>query len=107
MTKRLTPKERVFAVNYAMTGDRAYSARIAGYSSPHQSAAQNLANVDVMEEIRRLARRRLQTEGAEIGVAVLIEIAKDKLQKGSARVAAAKALVQASGVAGAQNLNEA
>jgi hypothetical protein len=49
------------------------------------------------EDIRRRARERLQTEGAEAGVRVLIELAEDKRQKGSTRGAAAKALVQLSG----------
>lgn len=103
----LTVKERVFSANMAATGDRLYSARIAGYSSPHQSAAQNLKNPDVAEDIRRRARNRLQTEGAMIGVAVLIELAEDVLQKGSVRGTAAKALVQLSGISSAASLSEA
>ena len=54
-------------------------------------------NVEGAEDIRRRARERLQTEGAEVGVRVLIELAEDKNQKGSTRGAAAKALVQSSG----------
>jgi hypothetical protein len=46
------------------------------------------------EDIRRQARHRLQTEGVEVGVRVLIELAEDKKQKGSTRGAAAKSLVQ-------------
>jgi hypothetical protein len=103
----LTAKERVFSRNMAATGDRLYSARIAGYSAPHQSAAQNLKNPDVAEDIRRQARHRLQTEGAQIGVAVLIELASDRLQKGSTRGAAAKSLVQLSGISNASTLSEA
>ncbi len=102
----LTAKERVFAVNMAATGDRLYSARIAGYSAPHQSAAQNLKNPDVAEDIRRRARHRLQTEGAQVGVAVLLELALDAKQKGSTRGAAAKSLVQLSGIAGPAALSE-
>lgn len=49
------------------------------------------------EDIRRRARERLMTEGAEVGVRVLIELAEDRQQKGSTRGAAAKALVHASG----------
>jgi hypothetical protein len=49
------------------------------------------------EDIRRRARERLMTEGAEVGVRVLIELAEDKTQKGSTRGAAAKALVHSSG----------
>ncbi|MDB5535023.1 MAG: hypothetical protein JWO28_3338 [Hyphomicrobiales bacterium] len=49
------------------------------------------------EDTRRRARERLMTEGAEVGVRVLIELAEDKTQKGSTRGAAAKALVHLSG----------
>ena len=49
------------------------------------------------DDVRRRARERLMTEGAEVGVATLIELAQDRLQKGSTRGAAAKALVQSSG----------
>lgn len=49
------------------------------------------------DDIRRRARERLMTEGAEVGVRVLIELAEDRKQKGSTRGAAAKALVHASG----------
>lgn len=102
----LTAKERVFSRNMAATGDRLYSARIAGYSAPHQSAAQNLKNPDVTEDIRRRARHRLMTEGAEVGVRVLIELAEDVKQKGSTRGAAAKSLVQLSGISTAAALSE-
>src|ERR1700730_16651260 len=94
-----TAKETVFPRNMAATGDRLYSARIAGYSAPHQSAAQNLRNPDVAEDIRRQARHRLQTEGAETSVRVLLEVANDLQQKGATRVMAAKVLGQMSGVA--------
>jgi hypothetical protein len=46
------------------------------------------------DDIRRRARERLHTEGYEVGVRVLIELADDKRQKGSTRGAAAKSLVQ-------------
>lgn len=49
------------------------------------------------DDVRRRARERLMTEGAEVGVRVLIELAEDKSQKGSTRGAAAKALVHSSG----------
>jgi len=50
-------------------------------------------------DIRRHARERLMTEGVEVGVRVLIELAEDKQQKGSTRGAAAKALVQSGSAA--------
>lgn len=102
----LTALERTFSAYMARTGDRLYAATKAGYSSPAQSAHKNLNNVDVQNDIRRQARNLLQNEGAAIGVAVLVELATDEKQKGSTRGAAAKSLVQLSGIAGAQALSE-
>jgi hypothetical protein len=99
--------EATFSRNMAATGDRLYSARIAGYSAPHQAASQNLRNADVAEDIRRRSRHRLMTEGAEVSVRVLIEIAVDTKQKASSRVAAAGKLGQMSGIASAAALSEA
>lgn len=60
---------------------------------------------DVAEDVRRRARHRLMTEGAEVGVRVLLELAQDVLQKGSTRGAAAKSLVQLSGIHTAATLS--
>ncbi|WP_439392562.1 hypothetical protein ACRQ5Q_24365 [Bradyrhizobium sp. PMVTL-01] len=103
---QLTPMERAFAAKMDLSGDPAYSAEKAGYAQPGSAASKLMRNPDVLDEVRRRARTRLQTEGAEVGVRVLIEIASDPKQKGSARVAAAKALVHESGVARAQTLSE-
>ncbi len=96
--------ERQFAQRYATTGDRSYAA--ANYGQPSSAATKLLANPDVQNEIRRKARHKLQTEGAEIGVEVLITIAKDKLQPGGTRVRAAEALVKHSGISGVDTLDE-
>lgn len=104
---RLTPQEREFARQMARTGDKVYSATKAGYSSPVPRASAALARPEVQDEIRRQAQHRLRTDGAEIGVAVLIEIAQDKKQKGSTRGMAAKSLVQLSGIANGNALSEA
>jgi len=101
----ITPMEREFAKQMARTGDKVYSATRAGYASPEKRASQALQRPEVQEEIRRQAQHRLRTEGAEIGVGVLIELASDKLQKGSTRGMAAKALVQLSGIAGGNALS--
>jgi hypothetical protein len=102
----LTPMETIFVDHMARTGDRMYAARMAGYSSPQQAASKNLANVDVLDAMRRQAAERLRTEGAKVGVDVLITMANDDKQKGSTRVAAAKSLVQLSGIAGGATLTE-
>lgn len=103
----LTPMQRAFSVRMAATGDPAYSAEKAGYSAPATLGPRLAHNVDVAEDIRRLARHTLQTKGAEVGVRVLLELAEDTKQKGSTRGAAAKSLVQLSGIAGAASLSEA
>lgn len=95
---RLTPQERVFAKHFASTGDGRYSAEKAGYGSPAQRASANLGKPAVLDEIRRNARKRLETEGAEVGVSVLVEIALDSRQPGGTRVRAATELVKHSGV---------
>lgn len=98
--------QRAFSANLAATGDPTYSATKAGYGSPHVVGNRLAAQEDIAEDARRRARHRLMTEGAQIGVAVLIELASDTLQKGSTRGAAAKSLVQLSGIAGAAALSE-
>lgn len=103
----LTPMQRVFSGHMAATGDHAYAAEKAGYASPAILGARLARQDDVAEDIRRRARNRLQTEGAEVGVRVLIELAEDVLQKGSTRGAAAKSLVQLSGISSAATLSEA
>jgi hypothetical protein len=65
-------------------GDGPDERRVAATGDPACSA----------EDIRRRARQRLHTEGFEVGVRVLIELAEDTKQKGSTRGAAAKSLVQ-------------
>jgi hypothetical protein len=101
----LTAMERGFSTKMASTGDPAYSAEKAGYAFPAAAASKLIRNPDVAEDIRRRARHRLQTEGAEVGVRVLIELAEDQFQKGSTRGAAAKSLVQLSGIHTAATLS--
>lgn len=97
--------QRVFSRQMAATGDHAYAAEKAGYAVPVNAGAALVRNPDVAEDVRRRARHRLMTEGAEVGVRVLLELAQDVLQKGSTRGAAAKSLVQLSGISTAQQLS--
>ncbi|MDI1263876.1 MAG: hypothetical protein PS018_11525 [bacterium] len=102
----MTAMQRAFSSHMAVTGDATYSAEKAGYSSPSVLGGRLARQPDVAEDVRRKARHLLVTRGAEVGVRVLIELAEDTKQKGSTRGAAAKSLVQLSGVAGAQSLTE-
>lgn len=97
--------QRAFSAKMALSGDPTYSAEKAGYASPGVLGHRMMGNPDVAEDIRRRARHRLQTEGAEVGVRVLLELAQDVLQKGSTRGAAAKSLVQLSGIHTAATLS--
>jgi hypothetical protein len=97
--------QRAFSAKMASSGDHVYSAEKAGYAVPAVAGLKLTHNADVAEDIRRRARHRLQTEGAEVGVRVLLELAQDVLQKGSTRGAAAKSLVQLSGIHTAATLS--
>lgn len=101
----LTPMQNAFSAKMASSGDPAYSAEKAGYGSPAIMGPRLARNVDVAEDMRRRARHRLQTEGAQVSVSVLIEIALDANQKASSRVAAAGKLGQMSGIASAATLS--
>jgi phage terminase small subunit len=59
---RLTPRERIFAERYAVTGDASYAAEKAGYAVPASGASQNLRKPIVMEEVRRRQIARLHNE---------------------------------------------
>lgn len=97
--------QREFSAKYALSGDPAYSAEKAGYAIPVVAGYKLANNPDVAEDVRRRARHRLMTEGAEVGVRVLLELAQDVKQKGSTRGAAAKSLVQLSGIQNASSLS--
>lgn len=98
--------QRAFSGHMAATGDSAYAATKAGYNSPAIMGSRLALQGDVAEDVRRRVRHKLQTEGAQLGADVLMEIAADKLQKGSTRVNAAWRLVTLSGVVGPQALSE-
>lgn len=98
--------QRAFSAKMAATGDPAYSAEKAGYAVPHVAGTKLMRVADVADDVRRRARHRMMTEGPEICVNVLFEVALDVKQKGSTRVVAAKAIGQMSGLASPQTLSE-
>lgn len=97
-TGRLTPMEGVFAKHYGETGDATYAATKAGYSQPVVVGSQKRQDPRVLAASRAAARDRLRSEGAEVGVRVLIDIASDAKQPAGARVNAAVNLVKHSGI---------
>ena len=90
--------QRTFIHHMADTGDATYAAAKAGYAHPAVRGAENKHDPTLASEVRRLARERLRTEGAEVGVRVLIEIAVDVKQPAGARVQAADKLVKHAGL---------
>ncbi len=97
-TGRLTPMEGIFAKHYGETGDATYAATKAGYSQPVVIGSQKRQDPRIQAASRAAARDRLRSEGAEVGVRVLIEIASDVKQPSGARVNAAVNLVKHSGI---------
>lgn len=98
---RLTPRERLFVQHMARTDDPVYSATKAGYSAAQRMATHNANSPAIQSEIAA-ARNRLRTEGATIGVGVLIELAGDKKAPPGVRRAAANDLVKHSGIGAAE-----
>ncbi len=90
--------QRTFVRHMADTGDAVYAAAKAGYAHPATRGGENAKDPEIASEVRRLARDKLRTEGAEVGVRVLIEIASDVKQPAGARVQAADKLVRHSGI---------
>lgn len=97
-TGELTEQEATFVEHYADTLDATYAATKAGYSHPYRKGVLKKQDPRIVEAARDRAKERLMSEGAEIGVAVLIEVASDKKAPANARVAAADKLVKHSGI---------
>ena len=96
---RFTVQEERFVEHYARTNDPTYAAAKAGYAHPQPRGSQNLQKPGLMALVQQ-ARERLCTEGAAVGVGVLLELALDaKRVPPGVRRAAASDLVKYSGVA--------
>jgi len=74
---RLTPQEIVFRDAFATTGDKAYAAMKAGYSSPRQSAHKALANPIIEADVRRQQLAILNNELLPAAIGVLATIIAD------------------------------
>jgi hypothetical protein len=102
---KLTDQEARFIEVYARTNDGRYSAEKAGYRSPVSRASQTLNKPAIAERVEA-ARTRLRTDGLEIGVGVLIELAQDRKCPPGVRRAAASDLIKFSGLAGVGEADE-
>lgn len=94
---RLTPQERTFVDHMARFNDRTEAARLAGYRQPSSRGGDLMRRPAVVAEVQERVTHRLRTEGYEVGVGTLIEIASDSAAPKAPRVMAAKALVELSG----------
>lgn len=90
---KLTRAEKMFADTYAVTGDRAYSAAKAGYSSPMPRASQNLAKPEIQAEIIKEQTARLVNEALPAAVNCLVSIISDAKAPAGARVQASKVVL--------------
>lgn len=90
MVKRMTGKERVFAHQFAATGDKTYAATKAGYSQPAVGAHRALAKPEVNSEIARIQSERLFQEALPLAVSCLVGLLRNDKAPAGARVQAAK-----------------
>jgi hypothetical protein len=97
----MTETRRRFVAAFVANGAKATeAARKAGYATPRTDSWKLLRNQTVIEGIRREFAIRVQAEAAPVGLAVLMEVAQDPAQSVSARVSAARALLQLAGHGG-------
>lgn len=87
---KMTPQERVFAEKYAVTGDKTYSAAVAGYAHPRQRGVNVFAKPEIQAEIRKEQVMRLFKEALPAAVNCLVSIITDSKAPAGARVQASK-----------------
>ena len=90
---RKTEQERVFVEAMAATGDRSYSARVAGYAQPGRDAGRALARPAIQAEIARIQTEKLFTEALPAAVQCLVSIIRNDKAPSGARVQAAKVVL--------------
>lgn len=96
---RFTPQEQTFVAEMIAHNNPTEAARRAGFTQPASRGGALMQRPALVAEIQAAQSYRLKTEGAEIGVGTLIEIAKDGRAPAASRVMAARELVKLSGVA--------
>ncbi|MCE4226752.1 hypothetical protein HCU64_23710 [Methylobacterium sp. C25] len=93
---RLTSQESAFVGHMVRINDPTAAAQLAGYRQPSNRGGDLMRRPAVVAEVQARVTHRLRTEGYEVGVGTLIEIAGDKAAPKAPRVMAAKALVELS-----------
>ncbi len=89
----ISPQERVFAKEMAVTADKRYAAQEAGYSHPAQAAHKLLAREPVQAEIARQQVARLFSEALPAAVECLVGLIRNERAPAGARVQAAKVVM--------------
>lgn len=92
---RLNGKEAKFVATYAATGDGAYSAQKAGYSSPEQRASQNLQKPAINAAIRAEQEAALHNELVPLALGRLRKILEDDNIAPQHHIAAGKVVLGA------------
>jgi phage terminase small subunit len=87
---RFTAQERTFSEAYAATGDRGYSARVAGLAQPNTAASKMLAKPAIQAEIARIQTERLFAEVLPLAVEQHLMLIKSDKTPAGAKVQAIK-----------------
>ena len=100
-TDKLTSQQANFVRHFALNGAiGTQAAEAAGYAQPSTRAWELMQNPVILAAIREAQLRKLHTEGAVVGVGVLLEIARDKTQLSKDRIAAAGKLLDGARLTG-------
>ena len=91
--RHLTPQEEVFAEALAATGDKRFAAEKAGYRWPIQSANKIVKKPIVMAEVARIQTEKLYCDALPAAVDFLTKIIRNEEASVTARVQAAKAVI--------------
>jgi hypothetical protein len=91
--ERWTTQERVFVNNMAKTGDKTYSAAVAGYSQPQVQGWQVAQKPAIQAEIARQQQEILFRDALPAAVNCLISIVNDAKAAAGARVQASKVIL--------------
>lgn len=87
---RLTPQERKFIEGMVKTGDKVYSATVAGYKSPQIVGHLVAAKPAIKAEIMAAQTAILVEEGLPLAVRVHVELLQDVKTPANAKVQAVK-----------------
>lgn len=95
----LTERQAQFVHHLVTTGcNPTEAARAVGYAEPKQEAYRLTRTAHVLSAIRCERERLISAQGANLALATLSEIMRDKQAPAGARVSASRAMLEAAGV---------